>query len=343
MTTFSSQIKRRMHRDKSNMSRLESFASLALAGLAIVGIPATAQADNEYTQLYATTCSPYIDGGCLSAGVQEPMMDGLNIGGGYAFASGYRGGFAIAATVFAPGAGPLLKGGLYSSGSVAAYGYSFRVDGTPDTLVPVHVYGLLSSSAIHVTDESGQVVKFVDGASSTAPTKAWRVVNEASLQIGSARPTPYTNSGARISLQTSYQVGSLGNSFCRNCGGGSSTLDQTIWVWSNTDINVNLQASAYLGYQALGDGLDPMTLFGNASIEVDPTFSIDDPAYADFTIVGVPTGIAPPPAIPEPQTWAMLLCGLGLVVSTCRRKATRSAPPWMPSTRCTMESRRLGK
>lgn len=326
MTTSPSRIQRHASRDRTILSRLETFASLALAGAAAAAIPAAAQANNEYTQLYATTCSPYITGGCQTAGILEPLPLGLNVGGGYAFASGYRGGFAIASTVFAPGAGPLLQGGLYSNGSVASYGYSFRVEGTPETLVPLHVYGLLSSSAIHVTDESGQVVTFVDGASPTAPTRAWNVVNEARLQVGSARPTPYPNSSASISLQTSYQVGGLGNSFCRNCTGGSSLLDQTIWVWSNSDINVNLQASAYLGYQALGGGLDPMTLFGDASIEVDPTFSIDDAAFANFAIVGVATGVAPPSvaAVPEPETWAMLLCGLG-VVASIRRKATRKS------------------
>ena len=308
-------------------SWLEMFAWLALVGAA-AAVPAAARANNEYGQLNATTCSPDIVGGCLTAGVPQPLPGGLNVGGAYAFASGYRGGFAIASTVFAPGAGPLLASGLYSNGSVASYGYSFRVQGTPDTLVPLHVYGLLSSSPIHLTDERGQVVTFVDGASPTAPTRAWNVVNEASLSVGSARPTPYPNSGASISLQTSYQVGGFGKSFCRNCAGGSSTLDQTIWVWSNSDINVNLQASAYLGYQALGGGLDPVTLFGDASIEVDPTFSIDDAAFAGFAIVGVPTGVAPPvvAAVPEPETWAMLLGGLGIIASTVRRKgAGRSA------------------
>lgn len=116
-------------------------------------------------------------------------------------------------------------------------------------------------------------------------------------------------------------MGGLGNSFCRNCAGGSSKLDQSSWVWSNSDIHVNLQASAYLGCQTLGGGLDPMTLFGYASIEVDPTFRIDDPAFADFTIVGVSSGVAPPPAVPEPQSWAMLLGGLGIVASVIRRRA----------------------
>lgn len=345
MIATPSQTRPGARRNQSLWFRLESFATLAIVGVAAAALPAAARADNAYAQLYATTCSPDIADNCLSAGALEPLSQGLNIGGGYAFASGYRGGFVIASTVFAPGAGPLLQSGVHSSGAVASYGYSFRVEGRPDTLVPLNVHGLLSSSAIHVTGENGQVVEFVEGASPTAPTLAWTVVNEATLRVGSARPTPYPNSGASISLQTSYQVGGGGNSFCRHCAGSYRVLDQTIWVWSNSDIQVNVQASAYLEYRALGNGLDPMTLFGHASIEADPTFSINDAAFADFTIVGVPTGFAPPSAVPEPQTWAMLLCGLGIVVLTVRRGATSFGadwPPSAPSSRCPQAGQQPG-
>jgi PEP-CTERM motif len=57
----------------------------------------------------------------------------------------------------------------------------------------------------------------------------------------------------------------------------------------------------------------------------DPTFEIDDPAFADYTIEGVPAGPAAT-AAPEPATWAMMLLGFaGLGVFSYRR--TRLAAP----------------
>ena len=295
------------------------FASWALAGAAAALGPTAAQATNEITQLNARTCTPYISGGCDAGFSNVPLAHGLNIGGGYAFASGWRGGYALASAVFAPGGGPLLQSGTYENSSIADYSYTFQVQGAPNTLVPLHMYGQVYSTAIHLSDGSGQPVHLVDGHSDSAPTKDWNAVASATLQVVPVRLTPYLPSSGGLSLQTSYQAGPYGDSFCQNCGGSGKVLDQSIWVWSNSDITVHLDANVLLQYNDV-DGGGALNIFGDVSTEVDPTFSIDDPAYSAFTIVGVPSGIAPPlaAAVPEPESWAMLLAGFGLVGWTMR-------------------------
>ena len=58
----------------------------------------------------------------------------------------------------------------------------------------------------------------------------------------------------------------------------------------------------------------------------DPTFEIDDPAFADYTIEGVPADPATAMSTPEPATWAMMLIGFaGLGVFSYRY--TRFASP----------------
>jgi hypothetical protein len=57
--------------------------------------------------------------------------------------------------------------------------------------------------------------------------------------------------------------------------------------------------------------------------ETDPIFRIDHPAYAAFSIFGVPTGDLPPGggSVPEPGSWALMIVGFGLVGRRMRRQA----------------------
>jgi hypothetical protein len=313
------------HAFRGSVKKLVAFA---FTGLAAAFCATAALADNDQYFLHAASCSPYIVGGCEEVGSSEPLAHGLNVGGGYAFASGYHGGFALASAIFAPGAAAGLQGGRYENNAIADYTYTFQVKGLPDTLVPLHMSAGVSVSPIHLTDEQGQVVDLVDGVSDAATTFDFRIVSNAQLQVLPTRRSPYPiRDGANISVEN---IAAGRGSYCKNCDGAGVTFDQTIWVWSNSDISVILGASAQVIYDALGGGLDPMSTFGDVSAQVDPIFTIDDAAYSAFSIVGVPTGAAPPSTpggVPEPASWALLLAGVGAVGGALRRRAGARLQP----------------
>jgi hypothetical protein len=66
----------------------------------------------------------------------------------------------------------------------------------------------------------------------------------------------------------------------------------------NENILVNISADASAGYILSGAGQDEFASAGEAV--ADPTFTIDDPAYSDYTITGAPVG--PAAAAPEPAS-----------------------------------------
>jgi hypothetical protein len=200
------------------------------------------------------------------------------------------------------------------------------VQGAPDTLVPLRMIGSVSVSPIRLTDSNGNVATLVDGVRGPAPNDKFRVNGFAQLQVGLVRGTPFPVNGASTSFESNYfgNASEL-NNYCIRCGGGSGSFDQLVWVYSNSDIRVSMTSSVLLEYMSDGPG-GPSNLFGSISAETDPVFRIDDPAYAAFTIVGVPTGDFPPTVggVPEPASWAMMITGFGLVGATLRR---RQRPP----------------
>lgn len=294
------------------------FVPIAAAGLLMALGPHEAHAANEYTALYANTCSPYVIGTCQAGYSTAFEPRGLNVGGGYAFASGHNGGFALASAVFYPGAPSLLAGGEYRNSAVASYGYTFQVQGQPNTYVPLHIFGRLSIAPIHMTTQSGGIATLVDGSTEEAPNHNFKQIDaSARLQVADTHPrTDTLPHGASAYIESTYQgTGGIQGvtTYCRHCEGDVALIDQTILVWSNSNITVDLSVSAGITYQSQGVNGDPT--FATVSAEVDPVFTIDDPAYAGFSIVGVSTG-APPPdtaAVPEPATWALVLSGLGLM------------------------------
>ena len=295
---------------------------LALPGisamLAMFGASA-ASATNESYQFNVGSCSPVY--GCTDFLTFTPSPIGYHVGGGYAFAGGYNGGFALASAAFAPGAPQLLPSGLYRNYASNIMYYTFQVRGAPDTLVPLRMIGKVSVSPIHLTDPSGNVATLVDNVPGPPPSDRFRIVGHAQVQVGGLRRTTFPRNGAAASFESRYFGNPGFGNYCTACGGGSSSFDETVWVYSNSDIGVTLQSSASVEYMSYGwSGIS--SIFGTVSAETDPVFLIDDPAYAAFSIVGVPTG-APPPvggSVPEPASWALLVAGFGLIGGRMRRR-----------------------
>jgi hypothetical protein len=297
---------------------------VALAATAALGLfgATAANATNEQYQVTAKSCSPYAANGCafftsLSAGA-------VNIGGGYGFASGYKGGYALASAGFQPGAPSLLQQGQYQQSAIGYMTYSFQVLGTPDTLVPLHMIGSVSVSAIHLSDASGNGVTLQDGpVDGRAPSDEFKIVGSASVQVSASRRTIYPSSGASASVTAIYDPSGFGD-YCSNCGGAGDSFDTTVWVYSDSDINVTLNTSALVQYQA--DGTAAGAVFGSVEAETDPIFSIDDPAFSGFTISGVPTG-SPPTAggVPEPASWAMMVAGFGMAGAMLRKRRRQAS------------------
>ncbi len=89
---------------------------------------------------------------------------------------------------------------------------------------------------------------------------------------------------------------------------------------ANFDIAVDVVADA----SARFTGSAAYSESAGGSAYADPTFAIDDPAFANYTIVGVPAGPAAA-AAPEPATWAMMLLGFAGLGLAGYRKAKGAA------------------
>lgn len=295
-----------------------------LIGGASLFTATTAAASNEQIFLMSRSCSPYIQNpnypGCYQAEERTFQPSGLNIGGGFSFASGYRGGYALASAIFDPGAAPLLQASRYENGGIAEYSYTLQVKGTPNTLVPLHVWGSVEIGRFHLTDPTGQPVStFDDLSTGTPPSYDWNITALAKVSVSSPRGSPTGQSSAVTSVEARYTPGPPGGQYCMNCNGKGELMNTVIWVYTNSDVNVTVGANADVIYNA--HGVPPESTFATAYASADPVFAIDDPAYAGFTIEGVPTGSAPPiPAVPEPATWALLLGGLASIGTLARRR-----------------------
>jgi hypothetical protein len=71
--------------------------------------------------------------------------------------------------------------------------------------------------------------------------------------------------------------------------GNGDSFDGTVMIEANFDVAVDVFASA----QAQFTG--PAAAYSESaggSAHADPTFAINDPAFADYTIVGVPVGLS---------------------------------------------------
>jgi len=99
-----------------------------------------------------------------------------------------------------------------------------------------------------------------------------------------------------------------------NSGCGHGTFGGTILVKSNYEYPVYL----YLDIGAFAQDVDSTS--ASASIDpylyIDPTWAADHPGYS-LSVFGVGNSV---PAVPEPETYAMMLAGLGLLGMMARRR-----------------------
>jgi hypothetical protein len=193
------------------------------------------------------------------------------------------------------------------AGAQASVTYTMRISGPATgalTLVPIVVSETASAGSITGIPGDGSLdVEANDGASvflfyaSRPPNAPALPQVEASTFFDSEEPT-------RTQLL-----------------GTSDSFNHTVMMAANEDIEVEVQAGALVFFRS---ALSSATVETAAS--ADPTFEIDDPAFADYTIEGVPAGPAAA-AAPEPATWAIMPIGFaGLVYAGYRRgRAARLA------------------
>jgi len=94
------------------------------------------------------------------------------------------------------------------------------------------------------------------------------------------------------------------------------------WVYM-TGANVSLTMGALRVYD---DCCKPGGATNSGSVQILARFnSLDIDAFGQVSGGGfVTTSVAPLPAVPEPETWAMLLAGLGVTGALARRRITRT-------------------
>ena len=209
---------------------------------------------------------------------------------------------------------PLATG--VSGDASAAVQYIMRVDGpTTGALVPVIVKMTAYAGSLDVPGP-------VDGyyAPVIAHTSAQVSVSYAEGDV----PVGAPESLAFVQAHTSYDYRYFESAgyAAPDLDGNGDTFDGVVMMEANFDIAVDVEADASAQFAGSSAAFSESA---GGSAYADPTFTIDDPAFADYTIVGVPAGPAAA-ATPEPATWAMLLigfAGLGYTGYQARRRTAK--------------------
>jgi hypothetical protein len=199
------------------------------------------------------------------------------------------------------------------AGAQASVTYTMRISG-PATgalrLVPIVVSETASAGSISGIPADGSLdVEADDGASVT---------------LFYASPPPNAPALPQVRATTFYDSEEPTRT---QLLGTSDSFTGVVMFAANEDIEVQVQASALVLFRS--------TLASaavNTAAAADPTFEIDDPAFADYTIEGVPAGPAAA-AAPEPATWAIMLIGFaGLGVFSYRRTRVAASQGLASST-----------
>jgi hypothetical protein len=182
--------------------------------------------------------------------------------------------------------------------SEAGVQYAIEIVGpTTNALIPVDVTMLAHADALSLP--------FIDGfANSIVGFASAGVLLGYANGLATAPSLPDVEAATRYDYKTAREDPPVLDAQTERFNG-------VVMMAANEVINVSVVADVQLTYSSML-GISE-TASGSAS--ADPTFAIDDPAFANYTIVGVPVGPAAT-AAPEPATWAMMLlgfAGLGFV------------------------------
>jgi hypothetical protein len=304
-----------------------------LGALAALGCASPALADYRGQQLDASSCDAL---GCTrSVRPQDEIGGFVSASGAQASASGWQGGLVTASASFIDSVENTQ--GNFSELSEAAISYTFQIAGTPSTLVPLRVYGLASISPILASTEQGGLLGF-DSNGVPNGNAFFTIGSAATISVSGTGLQPDSGLVGRIDAAES-----LGNMISHgqegsNINGAEAVLDQTMWFMSDTDITVSLAALAnlsYSGYQTNN------AIYGSVHASVDPTFTIEDPAYSAFSVVGVLSGPSPASPVPEPVSWELMILGIGMLGGALRLQRSRGGMARRPAPAAPMVPTRV--
>jgi PEP-CTERM motif len=233
-----------------------------------------------------------------------------NVGGGYASAYANEGIGALETYNTYINDGGKGVGGDAS----AAVQYTIRVVGpTTGALIPVHV---MMSAYAGSLDVPGPVGSYYPPVLADAEAEVTLGYAEGDVPVGDPQ---LPSVEAETVYDYRYFTSGAGYPAPDLLGNGDS-FDGIVMIEANFDVAVDVFASA----QAQFIGSAAFSESAGGSAYADPTFAIDDPAFADYTITGVPVGPAAA-AAPEPATWAMMLLGFAGLGYAKYRKAKGDA------------------
>lgn len=232
--------------------------------------------------------------------------------------------------------GPSSSGSYHAGGVTsdpASYGLS--VDGAYGTSITTNalggsVYASGGGGAGNTSGEADATISYylevVGPAGPDVPVEvlASGYANGSGLYTLGGSSLPAYTAQAQFSVQTdTTPVYGQANT---STGSGAFSVDETGYFSPDFQYIVNLFV------QAGGHGIkndDGSVTSGTAQAYIDPQFIID-PAYASlYHIVGVPVT----PSAPEPESWALMILGVGIAGTVLRRRALRrgGSPLSLPS------------
>jgi hypothetical protein len=203
--------------------------------------------------------------------------------------------------------------------ALASVMYTIRVSGpVTGALIPVHIHMTASAGSLDVPDPVGDYYAPV-----TASAEAGVLLGYAEGDVPVGDPQlPFVE--ASTSYDYRYFVDGGAGYAPPVLLGNTKTFDEEVMIEANFNVFVDVFGEAQTDFNSSSAGFTE-TAEGRAS--ADPTFAIDEPGFAAYSIEGVPAWPTAA-AAPEPATWAMMLIGFaGLGYAGHRKAKSNSRAP----------------